>query len=289
MNDHDDPSDEALDALLHTTAADLLRHVRATTDSNALLTALMAHEEAASTGPDASTLIAVRTLTRNFARIRELAQAYADTAFPFDDSVDHTRLLAFVEAGELALRLARALRRYTDEPPRPRGDRCTVSATDVWTVVEVPRHPSASDEVRALLDRARTRELEHLLGLARKIAPNLALVRRFLPFPHVGHELYAAIVHGVDFTAAISITRTLPGHSWFTLRALARRQVDARGVDLSFLAAGDVPVLADVVWSDETRWSPEAEPLVRALSEELRPSVYRIRGGSEREDADTCR
>ncbi|MYV98796.1 hypothetical protein, partial [Streptomyces sp. SID3343] len=53
--------------------------------------------------------------------------------------------------------------------------------------------------------------------------------------------------------------------------------VDATGADLSRLGILEPDVLANVVWTDTTRWPARLEPLVRARSNRLAAGVYRVR------------
>jgi hypothetical protein len=70
-------------------------------------------------------------------------------------------------------------------------------------------------------------------------------------------------------------------------RVLVRRfdaiEVDASGADLSALDLTDMTVLEGVTWTDETTWPPGMLERVRTRSREIRPGVYQVRGGSERD------
>ncbi len=67
------------------------------------------------------------------------------------------------------------------------------------------------------------------------------------------------------------------------IRHLSTIQVDASGTDLSHGAFPDLSVLEGVVWTDDTIWPPGMAPQVLARSMKIRPGVYQVRGGSERE------
>jgi hypothetical protein len=66
-------------------------------------------------------------------------------------------------------------------------------------------------------------------------------------------------------------------------------EVDASGADLSALDLTDISVLAGVVWTEETAWPPGIADQVRARSREIRPRVYRVCGGSERNPSELVR
>ena len=66
-------------------------------------------------------------------------------------------------------------------------------------------------------------------------------------------------------------------------------EVDASGADLSALDLTDISVLVGVVWTAETAWPPGIADQVRARSREIRPGVYRVCGGSERDPSELVR
>ena len=66
-------------------------------------------------------------------------------------------------------------------------------------------------------------------------------------------------------------------------------EVDASGADLSALDLTDISVLAGVVWTEETAWPPGIAGQVRARSREIRPRVYRVCGGSQRDPSELVR
>ncbi|OOC52440.1 MULTISPECIES: hypothetical protein [Nocardiopsis] len=71
--------------------------------------------------------------------------------------------------------------------------------------------------------------------------------------------------------------------------ALARSKdaaiLDVSGADLSHLALEheDLANLAGVVWTRETCWPHDIAVRLRALSREIQPGVYQVRGGDERD------
>ncbi len=66
-------------------------------------------------------------------------------------------------------------------------------------------------------------------------------------------------------------------------------EVDASGADLSALDLTDISVLVGVMWTEETAWPPGIGDQVRARSREIRPGVYRVCGGSERDPSELVR
>jgi len=66
-------------------------------------------------------------------------------------------------------------------------------------------------------------------------------------------------------------------------------EVDASGADLSALDLTDISVLAGVVWTEETAWPPGIAGQVRVRSREIRPRVYRVCGGSQRDPSELVR
>jgi hypothetical protein len=67
------------------------------------------------------------------------------------------------------------------------------------------------------------------------------------------------------------------------IRWLADVPVDASGADLSRVDIGDPGVLDGVIWTSATVWPPGAAGQVRARSQEIRPGVFQVRGGSKRD------
>jgi hypothetical protein len=51
----------------------------------------------------------------------------------------------------------------------------------------------------------------------------------------------------------------------------------------------DVEMVAGVIWDETTAWPPGIADQVRAASQEIRPGVYRVGGGSERDPAEYAR
>jgi hypothetical protein len=67
------------------------------------------------------------------------------------------------------------------------------------------------------------------------------------------------------------------------LDQLAAVQVDASGADLSEVDLPDLDVLDGVIWTPETTWPPGVAHGVRSRSREIRPGVYQVCSGSERD------
>jgi hypothetical protein len=63
-------------------------------------------------------------------------------------------------------------------------------------------------------------------------------------------------------------------------------EVDASGADLSALDLADMSVLEGVVWTEETTWPDGIREQVQSRSLEIRPGVYRVHGGSERDPSE---
>jgi hypothetical protein len=63
-------------------------------------------------------------------------------------------------------------------------------------------------------------------------------------------------------------------------------EVDASGADLSALDLADLSVLEGVVWTEGTTWPPGLRIKVLLRSHEIRPGVYRVHGGSERDPSE---
>ena len=61
--------------------------------------------------------------------------------------------------------------------------------------------------------------------------------------------------------------------------------MDACGADLTRSDVTDLSLLTNIIWSDDTLWPPGAEPRIRARSQELRPAVYQVVAGTERESS----
>ncbi|MEU6555357.1 hypothetical protein ABZ915_34615 [Streptomyces sp. NPDC046915] len=329
-------TDTQLDALLDTAAADLLRQVKATSDTSTLLSAFLeTNQTAPSTAPAASpapaipdgqTLITIRALDRvlDCARDRAYDLLRALDRGPAPDS-----------ARDLARGLARtpALVRDLTSPPALVRDFVRDLAHALAHAHDLAQSP-ARDLVGALLripDLARDRDLAQArdlaFALARDLARDRALVhddllrvpdldqdhrdlahglvlklaraRRRVPdlVPYLDRALNRArnlalvldLTHELTHALTLALALALPTWPWAELRELADGQVDASGADLTRVDVSDLTVLSNVIWSDDTLWPAGTRPRIRAHSDELRPGVYLVRGGNERENANTLR
>ena len=143
------------------------------------------------------------------------------------------------------------------------------------------------DRDRATRDRdlARLRVVARACGLARDL--DLDLDRATLDLDRA----WATLDHA---RAPLDRARKLARDLIFEIqnalryaRDLARRfeavEVDASGADLSALDITNIWVLEGVVWTEETTWPPGVREQVQSRSREIRPGVYKVQGGSERD------
>jgi hypothetical protein len=63
-------------------------------------------------------------------------------------------------------------------------------------------------------------------------------------------------------------------------------EVDASGADLAALDLTDMSVLEGIMWTEETTWPPGVHEQVQLRSREIRPGVYQVQGGSERDPSE---
>lgn len=294
----EEATDTQLDALLDAAAADLLGHLKATSDTGMLLSAFLGADQstpnspsAASSSPaitDGQTLITIRVLARDLDRAHALAHAHA-----FDRDLD--RCVDLARAHALALDRVRALslalaRSLVGDLAHAR-DRALVGALDLALDRAHDRahnrdlahglaHGLDRDLVRDLaraLDRAQARardldhglDLDHALALVRDLDLALGLVRAL--------DLARALAHG--------LAQAHPGQPWAELRELAEGPVDVSGADLTQVDVSDLTVLSNVTWSDDTLWPAGARSRIRIHSWELRPGVYLVQGEDERGNA----
>jgi hypothetical protein len=64
---------------------------------------------------------------------------------------------------------------------------------------------------------------------------------------------------------------------------LAVTPIDASSADLRHLSFGDLSELEGILWTPDTKWPARSADEIRARSDEIRPRVYRVRGGNERD------
>ncbi|MET8142713.1 hypothetical protein ABZU32_20605 [Sphaerisporangium sp. NPDC005288] len=147
-----------------------------------------------------------------------------------------------------------------------------------------------------------THDLDRVRGLApsldRMLFPNLDLIRRLVrELDRIGFRsrdrlLGGAHANASDFSGARAAAREFDhaiaravAHARALTRVLDEAAVDASGMDLSDLQVPYLDLLVGVIWTQETIWPVEITAEIRARSHEIRPGVYQVVGGNEREDA----
>ncbi|WP_165969240.1 hypothetical protein [Actinomadura sp. KC06] len=254
--------DEALDAVLAAGDAELLNHVRLHADPTRVLAVLL-DELPRENLPDLTTTfklagpaqqIQVRTfifglvydLDCGIELVHDLVLALARDFDPAHVDViahAHARVRAFGHTLDLGRTLGHALVR------------------DVALYLDL-------DHVRDHFH-----DLDRALGLDLGLARGPAQARDFVRV----HIRVHALAFALD--AALSGARFLEDF-------LVRVEIDASGADLADLELAEsslAEVLAGVVWDEDTRWPPRLRESVAARSEEIKPGVYRVRGGTERD------
>lgn len=146
---------------------------------------------------------------------------------------------------------------------------------------------SASDRT---LEAGHAIDLDRTAGLADDLARDLGLARglsRTLDLADArdlargrARDRATDLVRGLQ--EAIGWAEELAGRSH-------EGEVDASGADLSAVDLTDISVLVGVVWTEETAWPPGIADQVRARSREIRPGMYRVCGGSERDPSELVR
>jgi hypothetical protein len=93
---------------------------------------------------------------------------------------------------------------------------------------------------------------------------------------------YVQAARSIDVPSSTdSLTRAV-----WQIKRLATAHIDASAADLRRLRVRDVEVLDGITWTHETIWPPAIRNAVRALSDEIRPGVYRVRDGDDRDPVD---
>jgi len=243
-------------------------------------------DEPAAAGPDASTpapagqaaaIIAMR------ARVRDLAGA-----------------LAQAHARACALRLAvRGLGRPVPVLGRTRVidralacdlTRALLQARDVTRDLMRARDLTRAVASGPTLEAGRVIDLDRAVDLAGALAGDLGLARGL----SLTRDFADArdLARGRARDRATDLARGLHEAAGWAEELVGRShegEVDASGADLSALDLTDISVLAGVVWTEETAWPPGIAAQVRARSREIRPRVYRVCGGSERDPSELVR
>jgi hypothetical protein len=133
-------------------------------------------------------------------------------------------------------------------------------------------------------------DLDRTVDLADDLARDLALARG----PSLTRDLAAArnLARGRARDRAYALARGLQEAVGWAEELVGRShegEIDASGANLSALDLTDISVLVGVVWTAETAWPPGIADQVRARSREIRPGVYRVCGGSERDPSELVR
>jgi hypothetical protein len=131
------------------------------------------------------------------------------------------------------------------------------------------------------LDHSRDRSLVSARAYIEQI---LAGVDRAREYGHaLDHTRIRARKHARALTCAHEIRSAL-SHAGELVRQLGAVEVDASGADLSALDITNMSVLEGVVWTDKTTWPPGVREQVEPpWSREIRPGVYRVQGGNQRD------
>ena len=261
-------ADSDLDQLLAVANQDLLAHIAAAADPTAALTSIISGSALAvpaggsatpASGRDAdrtpaALAIGIRADTRRLGRV-------------LDRSLDRTHVLerdlqpASSLSRGLGPQIARALA----------SDLAGAIASDLGTA-----HKLASALVRALMDGFS--DALHALNTARTSALRLA--------EGLAHDPGLDTATALSRVAAIKDILTMERDRARDLdRVLGAQQVDASGADLSEITIEDLDTLDGVIWTGRTTWPPGIAEQVRACSHQIRPGVYQIHGGNERDPA----
>ncbi|HET9970328.1 MAG TPA: hypothetical protein VFQ68_18995 [Streptosporangiaceae bacterium] len=250
--DHTELTDDRLDSLLRHADDELLHRIQAAVDPAITLTAVM----------DTNAVIVEQGRPGEPAHAEQAAVlimrrgVLIQISRSLDRALDRAGDLARVLADDRVGDLDRALNRALDLDL----NRALNRALDLDRDLALARA------------RTRVRLLIPALNRARALARDLDRARDFV----------LALDRARDFVLALNRARDLA-------RDLAEREIIASGADLSLLAIDDVEIVVGVVWDDETTWPPGIADHVRAASQEIRPGVYRVGGGSERDPAEYAR
>jgi hypothetical protein len=70
---------------------------------------------------------------------------------------------------------------------------------------------------------------------------------------------------------------------------LASIPIDASGLDLSHIQLGRLGAIEGIIWTAETKWPPKEAALIYESSREIRPGVYQVGRGYERDPSKLAR
>jgi hypothetical protein len=271
-------TDTELDLLVQAAGTELLNYVRAAVDPAAGLLALMDQAaRPADSGPDdfrtqpGGAALAIRVWAAEVARAVVRSNGFAQA---LDAALAHA--LDVSRASTLARNLVRDL---------------SFAITRTRDLAYLLDTTLAND-----VDEALTHDVPLTLAFARDLDLELSVIR----------DRTIALDGDLDLISGLTpgFARGIARASHIA-RSLARKQdqagelaalacgipIDVSAADLSGLDVDftDVGVLAGMVWSATTRWPPGVVERLHACSDFVRDGVFRVRGGSERQDADGVR
>ena len=242
-------TDDGLDSLLRYVDDELLHHIQDTVDPAITLTAVM----------DIGTV--------NAEQAHPGEPAHADQ--PAILIMRRRVLIPVTRSIQAARELARSLGRALDLAAR---------ALDGARDVTLDAARVLASDFAPLLDLVHALDLDLEDDLARALA--------------LARDLDIALARDLDFARARDLARDLilvldltSDRAW----DLAEREIIASGADLSLLAIDDVEMVVGVIWDEATSWPSGIANQVRAASQEIRPGVYRVKGGSKRDLAEYAR
>lgn len=122
------------------------------------------------------------------------------------------------------------------------------------------------------LDRIRDLLSTLALGLARDAASSPVFARDLVGAITRARNLAPDLARALGFASALG-------------KGIPPSVIDASGADLSRGDFSDLSLLDDVIWTPETIWPTGIAEQVERLSDEIKPGVYRIRGGTERDSS----
>jgi hypothetical protein len=268
-------TDTDLDLRVQVAGAELLDYVRAASDPQVGLLALMDHaDRATDSGPDdfcaqpGGAALAARVWAADVARtvIRSIGFAQAlDAALAYALDISKASTLTRNLIRDLSFAVTRAHHLTCLLDRALTHDVAEALTHDIPLTLAITRDL----DLELSFIRDRTIELDNDLDLLPGLTPGF--VRSIARARHVARNLareeeparkLAALVQGIP--------------------------VDVSGADLSELDVDftDLTVLAGMVWSETTRWPPGVVARLQAYSDDVKQGVFRVRGGTEREEAE---